>query len=270
MAAPSPGTAVGHTGNPTTSASVTLGTTAADTILIAVAVNAGATAALTVGGTYSGGAWTSIGAGAGTSQWGGVWWSRCTGNHTGQTVTFATATDSISAAVLPVTGCLTGASPVDTNVSSANVTASGLGLSAFDTTVADTLVVFAGAIDDNVALSNVTKNAVAMSLQNNATSTGGADSQVFIATATQASAGTTGAFAGTHADTDSKRLVAFALKPPVAATLERSVAAAATTAVATVGSFFSIESRAVAASRCRRAQPRAWRPRASTPPSAGL
>jgi hypothetical protein len=225
MAAPVAGTAVGHAGNPTTSATATLGTTAANTILIAVAVN--------------GGAWSSIGAGAGTAQWGGVWWSRCTGNHSTQTVIAATATDSCSLIVIPVTGCLTGASPVDTNVSSANVTANGLGLAAFNTTVVDTLVMLGIAADDNIAITSPTKGGSAMAIST-AASTGGADSIVGIANVSQAAAGTTGAFAGTHASALSKRLVGFALKPPAAATVERSAAVDATAAIAVSGTFFTI------------------------------
>lgn len=239
MAAPVAGTAVSHAANPTTSATATLGTTAADTILIAVAVNGGSTAALTLAGTYNGGAWSSIGAGAGTNQWGGVWWSRCTANHSGQTVVAATATDSCALIVIPVTGCLTGVSPVDANTSSTNLTANGLTLAAFDTTVADTLVMLAIAADDNVAITSPTKGGAAMAIST-AASTGGADSIVGICNLAQAAAGSTGAFAGTHASTLSKRLVGFALKPPAAATVERSAAIAATAAIATAASFFSI------------------------------
>lgn len=244
MAAPVAGTAVGHAANPTTSATATLGTTAADTILIAVAVNAGSTTALTLAGTYGGGAWSSIGAGAGTAQWGGVWWSRCTGNHSGQTVIAATATDSCSLIVQPVTGCLTSGSPVDTNVSSANLTANGLTLAAFDTTVVDTLVMLGVAADDNIAITSPTKGGTAMAIST-AASTGGADSIVGLANVSQASAGTTGAFAGTHASTLSKRLVGFALKPPAAAVVERSVAVDATGTIAVAGEFFSVLEAAV-------------------------
>jgi hypothetical protein len=202
--APTPGTALSHAGNPTTSATITLGTTAANDILILTAVNGGATTALSsLTGTYSGGAWNATGlAAAMTASWGGSWWSRCTGNHSAQTVIVGTATDSISAMILPVSGCLSSASPMDTNTSATTLTANGLALSAFTTTVDETLVVYCGAWDDNIAPSAVTKNAVSMTLAQ-FSSTGGADS------------GTTGAFAGTHASALSKRLMAFALKPEV-------------------------------------------------------
>jgi hypothetical protein len=220
VASPTPGTAVGHTGNPTTSATITLGTTAADDILVLTAVNGGATTALSsLTGTYSGGAWNATGlAAAMTASWGGSWWSRCTGNHSGQTVIVGTATDSISAAILPVSGCLTSASPMDTNTSANTLTANGLTLAAFNTTVIETLIVYCGAWDDNIAPSAVTVGGNAMTLAA-FSSTGGADSGVMIANRAQAATGTTGAFAGTHASALSKRLMAFALKPePVAAT----------------------------------------------------
>ena len=214
MASPSPGTAVGHAGNPTTSATITLGATAADDILVLVAVNGGATTALSsLTGTYSGGAWNATGlAAAMTASWGGAWWSRCTGNHSGQTVIVGTATDSISALILPVSGCLTSASPLDTNTSATTLTANGLALSGFSTTVIETLIVYCGAWDDNIAPSAVTMGGNAMALAA-ASSTGGADSGTMIANLAQAGIGATGAFAGTHASTLSKRLMAFALKP---------------------------------------------------------
>jgi hypothetical protein len=216
--APTPGTAVGHAGNPTTSATVTLGATAADDILVLTAVNGGATTALSsLTGTYSGGAWNATGlAAAMTASWGGSWWSRCTGNHSGQTVIVGTATDSCSAMILPVSGCLTGASPMDTNTSATTLTANGLALAAFTTTVDETLVVYCGAWDDNIAPSAVTKGGVSMTLAA-FSSTGGADSGTMIANLAQTTAGTTGAFAGTHASALSKRLMAFALKPEVVA-----------------------------------------------------
>jgi hypothetical protein len=220
--APTPVSFTAHGGNPTTSATVTLPTTAADDILLMQAVNGGATTALTLSGTYSGGAWSSIGAGSGTSQWGGIWWSRATGNHSGQTVIAGTATDSCAAAVTRVSGCLTSASPVDTNVSSANLAANGWTLTGFNTTVADTLVCIAMMADDNVVPSAPTVNGAAMNLAGTAASTGGADTIVAFASLAQTAAGATGAFAGTHADTDSKRLVGFALKETPAAAPDTS------------------------------------------------
>ncbi len=211
--APTHQSTTGHSGNPTTSASVTLPTTAANDILILVGVNGGATAALTPGGTYSGGAWTSIASNSGTAQWGGVWWSRATGNHSGQTVTVGTATDSSSALVTRISGALTSASPIDTNTSNTNIAATGGALTGFSTTVDNALVVYAGAADDNIAWSAETMGGTNMAERGDVTSTGGADSGVMLSTLEQATAGATGSFAATHASSLSKTLVAFALKP---------------------------------------------------------
>jgi hypothetical protein len=219
MASPARASFTAHGGNPTTSATVTLPTTAANDILILSAVNGGATAALTTSGTYSGGAWTATGlAAAMTASWGGSWYSRCTGNHSGQTVIVGTATDSCSAGVLRITGAITSGSPLDTNTSATTLTANGLALSAFTTTVAETLVIYAGAWDDNIAPSSVTKGGAAMTLDA-FSSTGGADSGGMISSLSQATAASTGAFAGTHASALSKRLMAFAIKPVVVADL---------------------------------------------------
>jgi hypothetical protein len=217
MASPARASFTAHGGNPTTSATVTLPTTAANDILILSAVNGGATAALTTSGTYNGGAWTATGlAAAMTASWGGSWWSRCTGNHSGQTVIVGTATDSCSAGVLRITGAITSGSPLDTNTSATTLTANGLALSAFTTTVAETLVIYAGAWDDNIAPSSVTMGGNAMTLDA-FSSTGGADSGGMISSLAQATAASTGAFAGTHASALSKRLMAFAIKPVVVA-----------------------------------------------------
>ena len=220
MAAPAFVSATTHTGNPTTSATVTLPTTAADDILILVAVNAGATATPTLTtGTFSEDAnWASIDSGTWTTGFGGVWWVRATGNHSGQTQIVSGTTDSCSALVIRISGALTSGSPIDANVSGASVAAANGTLSAFTTTVDETLVCLTAATDDNQAKSNFTKNAVAMSNLSLATSTGGGDSGVGYANASQATAGTTGSFAITEAagTAEGKRLSAFAIKPPAA------------------------------------------------------
>jgi hypothetical protein len=211
--------ATAHAGNPTTSATVTLPTTAADDILILSCVNAGATAALTLTtGTFSlDTTWASIDTGTWTTGWGGVYWVRCTGNHSGETQICSGATDSCSALVVRISGALTGASPIDANVAGASVAATNGSLTGFNTTVDDTLVCLTAATDDNQAKSNFTKNAVAMSNLSLATSTGGGDSGVGYANSDQAAAGSTGNFAITEAagTAQGKRLSAFAIKPPL-------------------------------------------------------
>lgn len=214
MAAPAFVSATAHAGNPTTAPSITLPTTAANDILILVGVNAGATTAITPGGTYNGGAWTLIDGGTWTTGWGGCFWSRATGNHTGQTVTGST-TDSGSMGVIRISGAVTVGSPIDINVAGASVAATNGSLTGFNTTVADTLVVLTAATDDNQTKSAFTKNAVTMSNLSLAASTGGGDSGIGYANASQASTGATGNFAITEAagTAQGKRLSGFAIIP---------------------------------------------------------
>ena len=110
-------------GTTTTTCTITVPTTAANDILIVQAINGGANTALTLAGTYAGGAFASIDSGGWATGWGGVWWSRATGNHSAQTVTVQTATDSISALLTRVSGCVTTGTPYDTNFASATVAA---------------------------------------------------------------------------------------------------------------------------------------------------
>lgn len=237
MAAPAFVSATGHAANPTTAPSVTLPTTAADDILILVGVNGGATTQITPGGTYSGGAWTLIDGGTWTTGWGGCFWSRATGNHTGQTVT-ASTTDSGSLLVVRVSGCVTSGTPVDVS-GGASVAAANGSLSAITTTAVDTLVCLTAATDDNQTKSGFTKNAGAMSNLSLAASSGGADSGVGFAASSQATPGTTGAFAITEAagTAEGKRLSAFALQPPVPPVLPRFVPVIKTMAVGRAASY---------------------------------
>ena len=158
MAAPAFVSATAQTGNATTAPSVTLPTTAANDILILVAVNGGANTAITPGGTYNGGAWTQIGGGGWTSGWGGNFWSRCTGDHSGQTVTY-TSTNSASALVVRISGAATIGSPIDVSTGATLGAVAGGALTGFTTTVADALVVYTGAVDDNQTISAPTKKA---------------------------------------------------------------------------------------------------------------
>lgn len=201
----------------TTTCTVNVPTTAANDILIMQTINGGANAALTLGGTYSGGAFASIDSGGWATGWGGVWWSRATGNHTGQTVTVGTATDSCAALLTRVSGCVTTGTPYDTNIASATVAAgANCALAAFDTIRPDGLVLYCVEVDDNLNTSAMTMNSVAMGNLSVGSSTGGADSHVASANLRQAQAGTTGAFAATiGAGTNSgKRATAFSLIPP--------------------------------------------------------
>ena len=221
MAAPAFVSATAHAGNPTTSATVTLPTTAADDILVVRATNGGANAALTMNtGTFPV-SLTSIDSGGWTSGWGGVWWARCTGNHAGQTIIASGATDSVSLQVVRYSGCTTSGSPLDSNIASGTVAAgANATLAAFSTTVADTLVVLSWCIDDNLGVTSPLKGGAAMNNLNSASSTGGADSQAGSADLAQAVAGTTGSFAITvgAGTNEGKRMTGFALVPPVVVT----------------------------------------------------
>lgn len=224
MPAPAFVSATAHGGTPTTSATVTLPTTAANDILIVSVTNGGANAAPTMTtGTFTG-TLTSVDSGGWTSGWGGVWWSRCTGNHSGQTIIATGATDSCSLQVVRYSGCATSGSPLDANIAAATVAAgANATLAAFNTTVVDTLVVLSFEIDDNLAVTAPLKNAVAMNNLAAAASSGGADSQTGEADLAQASAGTTGTFAITvgAGTNQGKRMTGFALIPPVVTTLPR-------------------------------------------------
>lgn len=217
MAVPTTAANLVHSGNPTTSATVTLGTTQADDIILIAAVNAGATAALTTTtGTFTESLTATGLAAAMTASWGGSWWARCTGDHTGQTIIFSGATDSISVCGHLIRGAENSGSPLGANTSSNTITANGLDLAAFTTTRADSLIIYMAAADDNIGMSAVTMGGGGMTLIQ-AASTGGSDSVVGVARANKATVGSTGAFAGTHASTLSKRLMAVEVMSPAPA-----------------------------------------------------
>lgn len=205
-----------HTGNPTTAPSTTLGTTAADDILIGVVTNGGANTTPTFAGTYSGGAWTLVDNGQLTTTGNvAVYWSRCTGNHTGQTVTSST-TDSGSMCVGRYSGALATATPIGaTKIESITTNAANPGLGAFTTTTANSKVVLAVGCDDNLAvITAATAGGNALTVRAAPSSSGGADSQVGLADRDQAAAGTSGAFAttwGANAAGTGKYLLAFEL-----------------------------------------------------------
>ena len=205
----------------TTTCTVTLPTTAANDILIITAINGGANAAVTLpgAGTYNGSTITAIGSGAGwTSGWGATYWSRCTGNHSGQTIILTGATDSCSMQVVRYSGCILTGNPYDTNISQATVGAgANMALAAFDTTVADTLVVLCNAVDDNQLSTLPTKGGVAMDNLATAASSGAARTHMWVPRIwAKPGTGTTGAFAMTFAagTNQGKRATALALMPP--------------------------------------------------------
>lgn len=229
-------------GTATTAPSVTLPTTAANDVLILVRINGGGTALAAPGGTYNGSAWASIDSGTWTTGAGGCMWSRCTGNHSGQTVTAVTV-DSGSLLVIRVSGCITTGTPLDVNKSGATVAAGANGtLVGFNTTAVDTLVCLTVAVDDNQALTNFTKNAVAMGNLSTSASSGGADSGNGWAGSAQASPGATGDFAfsinaGTN---EGKRASGFALLSVRSVLLDAGTAVSSTTVALTADAITAL------------------------------
>jgi hypothetical protein len=203
-------------GTTTTAATINVPTTAADDILILVWVNGGATAAptLTTGTFTLDTNWASIDSGTWTTGAGGCYWVRCTGDHSGTTQILTGLTNSCTAMLIRVSGCITTGSPID-NSTGASVAAADGSLTGFNTNVAETLVCLTAATDDNQTKSGFTKNAVAMSHLSLSTSSGGTDTGVGYADAEQAAAGATGNFAITEAavTAEGKRLSAFSLLP---------------------------------------------------------
>jgi hypothetical protein len=210
---------VSHTGNPTTAPSATLGTTALNDVLIAVVSSGGSTTVPTLAGTYTstgGGSWTLIDSGVGATSAFAVYWSRCSGNHTGQTVT-STTVDSGSLVVSRYNNVLSTATPIGANkIESATSNAANPGLGAFTSLHANSKIVLAVAADDNLAVvSAAAAGGNALSIRGVPTSSGGADSGAGIMDRDQAAAGTTGAFTttwGANAASTNKYLLAFELR----------------------------------------------------------
>lgn len=204
-----------HSGNPTTAPSVTLPTTAAGDLMVAVVTNGGAASAPTFGGTSvtTGGlTWTTIGSGTYSSGGGRVAYAVATGNHSGQTVT-ATTTDSGSLGVYiwPAAN-VDPTTPIGANVSSASAGAAANGtLTGFTSTQDNSRICFVNMTDDNQTASAATQNGNSMTAATEVSSTGGADSSLRLFHRLQATAGTTGSFVLTQAagTASGKWLVAF-------------------------------------------------------------
>jgi hypothetical protein len=196
--------AASHSGNPTTAPSATLGTTAADDVLICVVSSGGSNTIPTLAGTYSGGAWTAIDSAAlATTGAVAAYWSRCTGNHTGQTVT-STTVDSGSLTVARYNNVLATATPIGANK-----------IESATTNAANSKVVLVVGADDNLAVvTAASAGGNALTVRSVPTSSGGADSGVGIADRDQATAGTSGAITttwGANAAGTGKYLLAFEL-----------------------------------------------------------
>jgi hypothetical protein len=203
----------------TTSFSITLPTTAADDIIILEFVHK-ATANGTIGGTYSGAAFTLKHSQTfNTSNSGKTYWSRATGNHTGQTVTGASLTDSCAAIITIYRGALASGDPLAaaTVVGEANALANET--QAQITTLFDgAWVVLAVAVSDNqtAPAAQTCTSPGALTERAERISSGGTDSTITHASAEKATAGATGAFTWTMSDVTSGSW-AYAIQPAAAA-----------------------------------------------------
>lgn len=211
------GVALQTPSNASTSCTVTIPTTAANDIVIHGVTCRDTTTGITFAGDFTP-TRNNVITVSSSNPITQVSWYRCTGNHSGQTIqTSNVNAGSICASVMVVRGCLTSASPVDTNTNTRRDNASPdvNTLSTFDTTVNDALVVLCVGAQDNIAWSAQTKNSVSMTEQTEATSSGGNDSMQGFATLGQASSGATGGFDFTQdlGTTDAKWIIGFALKP---------------------------------------------------------
>jgi len=222
----------GDTANATVTGTITLPATAANDILILIVACRDNLASATLTGTYAGGAWTEFLADDGANLPGvALWWSRCTGNHSTQTIICANASaGSMSMGVARISGCITGSTPIDTDTNKRRDNASPdvNTLTGFNTTVANTFVVLAtGGQDDVAVMSSPLMDGFAMAVLGTDTSSGGSDSNIGLAGLAQAAAGATGNFNFTQdlGPTDAKWILAFALKPPQALILSAATGA---------------------------------------------
>jgi hypothetical protein len=189
--------------NTTTSFSITLPTTQLDDILILEYVHRGTTDA-TLGGTYSGPAFSEkhdqVFA---TSTFSGkTCWSRATGNHSGQTVTGASLTNSCAAIVTVYRGAARTGDPLD------GATIVGEQNASTDETQAqitalhgESWVVLVVVNSPDVSVTNMACTSPGtLTSRAELLSTGGTDTSIHHASLEKASSGVTGAF--TWAQTD--------------------------------------------------------------------
>jgi hypothetical protein len=206
--------------NATTAFSLTLPATQAGDILVLEYTHRG-TADATLGGTYSGPAFSEkhdqLYA---TSTFSGkTLWSRCTGNHSGQTVTGSGLTNSCAAIITQYRGAKASGDPLAAATIVGEQNASGNETQAqITTTVAGAWVVLVVANSPDLAVTSQTCTSPgALAARAELLSTGGTDTSIAHASAEKASAGATGAF--TWAQTDGvSGSWAYAIEPEPAAT----------------------------------------------------
>jgi hypothetical protein len=193
----------------TTSFSITLPATQAGDILILEYVHRG-TADATLGGT-------SISTGGLTWLWahdqqftasgpitasGKTYWTRCTGDHAGQTVTGASLNNSCAAVVTQYRGCLASGDPLTDATIVGEDNASGVETQAQITTTHDGAWVVLVVVNspDLAVTSPACTSPGALTNRAERLSTGGTDSSIMHASAEKATAGATGAFTWTQTD----------------------------------------------------------------------
>jgi hypothetical protein len=204
----------------TTSFSITLPTTQAGDIIILEFTHRG-TGDGTIGGTYSGPAFTQKHSQLyATSTFSGkTLWSRCTGNHAGETVTGASLTNSCAAFINVYRGAKASGDPLAAATIVGEQNASGNETQAqITTTVAGAYVVLVVANSPDVAVTSpACTTPGALTTRAERLSTGGTDTSIIHASAERASAGATGAF--TWAQTDgASGSWAYAIEPEPAPT----------------------------------------------------
>lgn len=193
----------------TTSVTITKATGTVDgALLLAVVVNGGANAAPSTVPTD----WTLHDSAGGTTWWGGVYLKNA-GASEPANYTWSGFTDSCTGCMIAISGHDTG-DPVDVSASQANTNMHVL-CPGVTTTVADTLIVGAAAVDDNQTIGTwaCATDPTTLTEQVEQLSSGGLDTGSGIATATKASAGATGNLTATLGGTRDHSAFLIAIKP---------------------------------------------------------
>lgn len=200
----------------TTSFSITLPTTQAGDILILEFAHRG-TGDGTIGGT-SGLTWTLKHSQlfGGSSFSGKTYWARATGNHSGQSVTGSSLTNSCAAIVTVYRNCVASGDPLSDATIVGEENASGNETQAEISTGTDkawVVLVVVNSPDFAISSQNCTSPGT-LTERAERLSTGGTDTSVAHASALKASAGATGAFTWAQTDNASGSW-AYAIKPNV-------------------------------------------------------
>jgi hypothetical protein len=215
----------------TTSFSITLPATQAGDILILEYVHRGTTDATLGGTSISTGGLTWLGlhdqqftASGPITASGKTYWTRCTGDHAGQTITGASLNNSCAAIVTQYRGCVASGNPIsDATVVVGEDNASGVETQAEITTTTDgawVVLVVVNSPDLAVASQSCTSPG-ALTERAEVLSTGGTDTSICHASAEKATAGATGAFTWSQTDSPSGSW-AYAIKPATGSTFSGS------------------------------------------------